>query len=219
REYYINDAGGQIEVLARSALLRYREALGENIGAIPEGLYPGDYLKPVGEALAAAHGKSLLEMEEGEALKIARETAVEAMMELIRGDLAVLGIVHEVFYSELSLHRSGAVEKTLKMLEDKGLIYIGTLEPPKGEVPDDWEARPQTLFRSTEFGDDVDRALKKSDGSWTYFAPDIAYHLDKFERGYRTLIDVWGADHSGYIKRMKAAIAGVTGGGAEVDVK
>jgi arginyl-tRNA synthetase len=219
REYYINDAGGQIEVLARSALLRYREALGENIGAIPEGLYPGDYLKPVGEALAAAHGKSLLEMEEGEALKIARETAVEAMMELIRGDLAVLGIVHEVFYSELSLHRSGAVEKTLKMLEDKGLIYIGTLEPPKGEVPDDWEARPQTLFRSTEFGDDVDRALKKSDGSWTYFAPDIAYHLDKFERGYRTLIDVWGADHSGYIKRMKAAIAGVTGGEAEFDVK
>lgn len=219
REYYINDAGGQIEVLARSALLRYREALGEDIGAIPEGLYPGDYLKPVGQALAAEHGRSLLEMNEADALRVARETAVAAMMELIRGDLAVLGIAHDVFFSELSLHKSGAVEKTLKKLEDKGLIYIGTLEPPKGEVPDDWEARPQTLFRSTQFGDDTDRALKKSDGSWTYFAPDIAYHLDKFERGYRTMIDVWGADHSGYIKRMRAAIEGVTGGEAEFDVK
>ena len=219
REYYINDAGGQIEVLARSAFLRYREALGEDIGTIPEGLYPGDYLKPLGQSLAATYGKDLLDKDEAEALSITRETAVEAMMELIRGDLAVLGITHEVFFSELSLHRSGAVEKTLKRLEDKGLIYIGTLEPPKGEVPDDWEARPQTLFRSTEFGDDTDRALKKSDGSWTYFAPDIAYHLDKFERGYRTLIDVWGADHSGYIKRMRAAIAGVTGGEAEFDVK
>jgi arginyl-tRNA synthetase len=218
REYYINDAGGQIEVLARSAMLRYREALGETI-EIPEGLYPGDYLKPVGQALAAMHGKALLEMEEADALKIARETAVGAMMELIRGDLAVLGITHEVFFSELSLHRSGAVEKTLKKLEDKGLIYVGTLEPPKGELPDDWEPRPQTLFRSTLFGDDTDRALKKSDGSWTYFAPDIAYHLDKFERGYRTMIDVWGADHSGYIKRMKAAIEGVTGGQADFDVK
>jgi arginyl-tRNA synthetase len=219
REYYINDAGGQIEVLARSAFLRYREALGHEIGAIPEGLYPGDYLKPVGQSLAAIYDKDLLEKDEAEALAIVREAAVEAMMELIRGDLAVLGITHEVFFSELSLHRSGAVEKTLERLENKGLIYIGTLEPPKGEVPDDWEARPQTLFRSTEFGDDTDRALKKSDGSWTYFAPDIAYHLDKFERGYRTLIDVWGADHSGYIKRMKAAIAGVTGGEAEFDVK
>ncbi|MBC7103370.1 MAG: arginine--tRNA ligase [Parvibaculum sp.] len=219
REYYINDAGGQIEVLARSAFLRYREALGHGIGEIPEGLYPGDYLKSVGAALAATYGKDLLEKDEPEALQIAREAAVEAMMELIRGDLAVLGITHEVFFSELSLHRSGAVERTLKTLEDKGLIYIGTLEPPKGELPDDWEARPQTLFRSTQFGDDVDRALKKSDGSWTYFAPDIAYHLDKFERGYRTMIDVWGADHSGYIKRMKAAIAGVTGGEAEFDVK
>ncbi|PKP76440.1 MAG: arginine--tRNA ligase [Alphaproteobacteria bacterium HGW-Alphaproteobacteria-3] len=219
REYYINDAGGQIEVLSRSAFLRYREALGHDIGEIPEGLYPGDYLKPVGASLAATYGKDLLEKEETQALQIAREAAVEAMMELIRGDLAVLGITHEVFFSELSLHRSGAVERTLKALEDKGLIYIGTLEPPKGELPDDWEARPQTLFRSTQFGDDVDRALKKSDGSWTYFAPDIAYHLDKFERGYRLMIDVWGADHSGYIKRMKAAIAGVTGGEAEFDVK
>lgn len=220
REYYINDAGGQIEVLARSAFLRYREALGENIGAIPDGLYPGDYLKPVGEALVAAHGKSLLEMDsDTEALAIVRAAAVEAMMELIRGDLAVLGIVHETFFSELSLHKSGAVEATLKTLEDKGLIYIGTLDPPKGVEPGDWEARPQTLFRSTRFGDDTDRALKKSDGSWTYFAPDIAYHLDKYRRGYGTLIDVWGADHSGYIKRMKAAIAGVTDGKAAFDVK
>ncbi|PKQ09610.1 MAG: arginine--tRNA ligase [Alphaproteobacteria bacterium HGW-Alphaproteobacteria-12] len=220
REYYINDAGGQIEVLARSAFLRYREALGEDIGAIPDGLYPGDYLKPVGEALVAAHGKSLLELgDEAEALAIARAAAVEAMMELIRGDLAVLGIVHETFFSELSLHKSGAVEATLKTLEDKGLIYIGTLDPPKGMEPGDWEARPQTLFRSTRFGDDTDRALKKSDGSWTYFAPDIAYHLDKYRRGYHTLIDVWGADHSGYIKRMKAAIAGVTDGKAAFDVK
>ena len=220
REYYINDAGGQIEVLARSVLLRYREALGEAIGAIPEGLYPGDYLKPVGQALAATHGGNLVEMnDEAEALRIAREAAVEAMMELIRGDLAVLGITHEVFFSELSLHRSGAIDETVKLLEDKGLIYVGVLEPPKGETPEDWEPRPQTLFRSTQFGDDADRALKKSDGSWTYFAPDIAYHHDKYRRGYRTLIDVWGADHSGYIKRVKAAVAAITDNGAEIDVK
>ncbi|WP_339829210.1 arginine--tRNA ligase [uncultured Parvibaculum sp.] len=219
REYYINDAGGQIEVLARSALLRYREALGEDIGTIPEGLYPGDYLKPVGQALAATHGAALLEMDPGEALAAARVAAVEAMMELIRGDLAVLGITHEVFFSELSLHRSGAIEETVKLLEDRGLIYVGVLEPPKGETPEDWEPRPQTLFRSTEFGDDADRALKKSDGSWTYFAPDIAYHHDKYRRGYRTLIDVWGADHSGYIKRVKAAVAALTEGNAEIDVK
>ncbi|PKQ04876.1 MAG: arginine--tRNA ligase [Alphaproteobacteria bacterium HGW-Alphaproteobacteria-11] len=220
REYYINDAGGQIEVLARSVLLRYREARGEAIGAIPEGLYPGDYLKPVGQALAATHGGDLIEgNDETEALRIAREAAVEAMMELIRGDLAVLGITHEVFFSELSLHRSGAIEETVKLLEDKGLIYVGVLEPPKGETPEDWEPRPQTLFRSTQFGDDADRALKKSDGSWTYFAPDIAYHHDKYRRGYRTLIDVWGADHSGYIKRVKAAVAAITDNGAEIDVK
>ena len=220
REYYINDAGGQIEVLARSALLRYREALGEDIGQIPEGLYPGDYLKPVGQALAATHGRNLIEMnDEPGALRIAREAAVEAMMELIRGDLAVLGITHEVFFSELSLHSSGAIDETVKLLQEKGLIYVGVLEPPKGETPEDWEPRPQTLFRSTQFGDDADRALKKSDGSWTYFAPDIAYHHDKFRRGYRTLIDVWGADHSGYIKRVKAAVAAITDGEAEIDVK
>jgi arginyl-tRNA synthetase len=220
REYYINDAGGQIEVLARSVLLRYREALGEEIGAIPDGLYPGDYLKPVGQALAAAHGKNLVERnDEAEALQIAREAAIEAMMELIRGDLGVLGITHEVFFSELTLHRSGAIEETVKLLEEKGLIYVGVLEPPKGETPEDWEPRPQTLFRSTQFGDDADRALKKSDGSWTYFAPDIAYHYDKYSRGYRTLIDVWGADHSGYIKRVKAAVAAITDDDAEIDVK
>ncbi|MDR3498702.1 MAG: arginine--tRNA ligase [Parvibaculum sp.] len=218
REYYINDAGGQIEVLARSAFLRYREALGETI-TIPEGLYPGDYLKPVGQALKAEHGPALAQMDEAQWLPIVRDTAIDAMMELIRGDLSVLGITHEVFYSERALHKSGAVEKTLKLLEDKGLIYTGVLEAPKGEQSDDWEARPQTLFRSTQFGDDTDRALKKSDGSWTYFAPDIAYHLDKYNRGYRTLIDVWGADHSGYIKRVKAAVAAVTDGKAEIDVK
>ena len=220
REYYINDAGGQIEVLARSVLLRYREALGEEIGAIPEGLYPGDYLKPVGQALAATHGGNLIDVnDEAEALRIAREAAIDAMMELIRGDLAVLGITHEVFFSELSLHRSGAIDETVKLLEEKGLIYVGVLEPPKGETPEDWEPRPQTLFRSTQFGDDADRALKKSDGSWTYFAPDIAYHHDKYRRGYRTLIDVWGADHSGYIKRVKAAVAAITDNGADIDVK
>lgn len=218
REYYINDAGGQIEVLARSAYLRYREALGETI-SIPEGLYPGDYLKPVGQALAAEHGATLADMEEAEWLPLVRDAAIDAMMELIRGDLAVLGINHEVFFSERELHKSGAVEATLKLLEEKGLIYTGVLEPPKGELPDDWEPRPQTLFRSTAFGDDQDRALRKSDGSWTYFAPDIAYHFDKFKRGYGTLIDVWGADHAGYIKRVKAAVAAVTDGQAQIDVK
>jgi len=218
REYYINDAGGQIEVLARSAMLRYREALGENI-TIPEGLYPGDYLKPVGQALAAAHGKTLLELPEADALQIVRSATIEAMMQMIRGDLAVLGITHEVFFSELSLHKSGAIDETLKVLDAKGLLYEGVLEAPKGERSDDWESRPQTLFRSTQFGDDTDRALKKSDGSWTYFAPDIAYHLDKYKRGYRKMIDVWGADHAGYIKRMKSAIEAVTGGEGEFDVK
>jgi arginyl-tRNA synthetase len=219
REYYINDAGGQIAVLADSAFLRYREALGENIGAIPEGLYPGDYLVPVGRALAADHGDALLKMDEAERRDIARAAAVDAMMDLIRGDLDALGIKHEVFFSERALHQSGKIETTLKQLEDKDLIYVGVLEPPKGKTPDDWEATPQTLFRSTNFGDDVDRALKKSDGNWTYFAPDIAYHLDKYERGYTHLIDVWGADHGGYVKRMKSAVEAVTEGGADLDVK
>ncbi len=219
REYYINDAGGQIAVLADSAFLRYREALGEDIGSIPEGLYPGDYLVPVGRALAADHGDALLAMDETARHDIVRSASVDAMMDLIRGDLDALGIKHEVFFSERALHQSGKIETTLKQLENKDLIYVGVLEPPKGKTPDDWEATPQTLFRSTNFGDDVDRALKKSDGNWTYFAPDIAYHLDKYERGYTHLIVVWGADHGGSVKRMKSAVAAVSEGGADLDVK
>lgn len=219
REYYINDAGGQIDVLARSAYLRYLEALGDDIGEIPEGLYPGDYLKPVGHSLAGEHGAALKNMDEQGWMPIVKDAAIEAMMEMIRGDLAALGITHEQFFSERSLHASGEIEKTLEMLKGKGLIYIGVLDPPKGKTPDDWEPRPQTLFKSTEFGDDVDRAVKKSDGSWTYFAPDIAYHLDKYKRGYTELIDVWGADHGGYIKRMRAAVDAVTEKQANLDVK
>ena len=219
REYYINDAGSQIEVLARSTYLRYREALGENIGAIPEGLYPGDYLKPVGKALAAEFGDRFVDADEGTWMEPIREAAVDAMMELIRGDLDALGISHEVFFSERSLHQSGEIEKTLALLDEKGLIYVGVLEPPKGKTPEDWEPKPQTLFSSTQFGDDVDRALKKSDGTWTYFAPDIAYHLDKYRRGYASMVNVLGADHTGYIKRMKSAVAAVTSGEGALDVK
>ena len=219
REYYINDAGAQIEVLARSAYLRYREACGEDVGDIPEGLYPGEYLKPVGAALKAAHGDALMAADEGEWLPRVKDFAIEAMMELIRADLAALGITHETFFSERELHSSGRIDAALQALVDKGLIYEGVLEPPKGKLPDDWEARPQTLFKASAFGDDTDRALKKSDGSWTYFAADIAYHYDKFQRGYSELIDVLGADHGGYVKRMKAATAAITGGGARLDVK
>lgn len=219
REYYINDAGAQVEVLARSAYLRYREALGQAIGEIPEGLYPGDYLVPVGQALAAEHGDALCAMPEDAWLPIVRDRALSAMMDLIRADLAALGITHEVFYSERELHASGAIEKTLEFLDSQGLIYVGVLEPPKGKQPEDWEPRPQTLFKATQFGDDVDRALRKSDGSWTYFAPDIAYHYDKFQRGYTTMVDIFGADHGGYIKRMKAAVAAVTGGEGALDIK
>jgi len=219
REYYINDAGAQVDVLARSAFLRYREALGEDIGSIPEGLYPGDYLKPVGTLLKAEYGEKLAGMAEAEWLPIVKNATIDAMMELIRGDLAALGITHEVFYSERTLHAEGAIDRALAGLEERGLIYEGVLEPPKGKTPEDWEPTPQTLFRSSDYGDDMDRALKKSDGSWTYFAADIAYHLDKFERGYRTMIDVWGADHAGYIKRVTAALAAATGGEAAFDVK
>ncbi|MFZ5835596.1 MAG: arginine--tRNA ligase [Pseudomonadota bacterium] len=219
REYYINDAGAQVDVLARSAFLRYREALGEDIGEIPEGLYPGDYLIPVGQQLKSEYGDSLRAMPEAHWLHRVRDAALKAMMALIREDLAALGIRHDEFYSERALHESGAIEKTLAHLESQGLIYVGVLEPPKGKTPDDWEPRPQTLFRASQFGDDVDRALKKSDGSWTYFAPDIAYHYDKFQRGYAHMIDVFGADHGGYVKRMTAAIAALTGGKGEIDVK
>ncbi len=221
REYYINDAGAQVDVLARSAFLRYREALGEEIGEIPEGLYPGDYLKPVGEALAASHGRALLDRPEGEWLPIVRDAAIDAMMAMIRGDLDVLDIHHDVFFSERSLMGSngGEVAATIEDMRSRGLIYEGRLPPPKGQLPEDWEDREQTLFRATEFGDDVDRPLMKSDGSYTYFASDIAYHRDKFRRGFRQMIDVWGADHGGYVKRMQAAVKAVTDGQGELDVK
>jgi arginyl-tRNA synthetase len=219
REYYVNDAGAQVDVLARSAYLRYREALGEEIGGIPEGLYPGDYLVPVGEALAAAHGRRWLDAPEADWLPTVRDAAIDAMMAMIREDLRALGIAFDVFTSERALVARGQVDGALAALEGRGLIYTGVLEPPKGKLPDDWEPRPQTLFRSSDFGDDVDRALKKSDGSWTYFASDIANHKDKFDRGFREMIDVWGADHGGYVKRMKAAVTAITGGEGELDVK
>ncbi len=219
REYYVNDAGAQVDVLARSAHLRYREALGEEIGAIPDGLYPGDYLKPVGAALADRDGDKWRDAEEAEWLEPVRQFTIDAMLDLIREDLAALGIVHEVFFSERSLQSTGRIQETVGSLENQGLIYVGVLEPPKGRKPEDWEPRPQTLFRSTQFGDDVDRPLKKSDGSWTYFAPDIAYHYDKFQRGFRQMILVLGADHSGYIKRMKAAVAAVSEGQGDLDIK
>ena len=221
REYYINDAGAQVDVLARSAYLRYREALGENIGAIPEGLYPGDYLRPVGEALARAHGKSLLDRSEEEWLPIVRNEAIDAMMALIRDDLSVLNIKHDVFFSERSLSqgKTDEIGATIEELRRRGLVYEGRLQPPKGQPVEDWEDREQTLFKATEFGDDVDRPLLKSDGSYTYFAADIAYHRSKFERGFASMIDVWGADHGGYVKRMQAAVKALTAGKGDLDVK
>jgi arginyl-tRNA synthetase len=219
REYYINDAGAQVDVLARSTYLRYREALGEDIGDIPEGLYPGDYLKPVGEALVQRDGDKWRDADEAEWLPVCREQALASMMALIREDLAALGVRMDVFSSERELVGAGRVDAVLDTLETRNLVYTGTLEPPKGKLPDGWEARPQTLFRSTEFGDDVDRPLRKSDESFTYFASDIAYHLDKFERGFADQIDVWGADHGGYVKRMKAAVKAVTEGEGHLDVK
>jgi len=221
REYYVNDAGAQVDALARSVYLRYREALGEEIGAIPEGLYPGDYLKPVGAKLASQHGKELLAMPESEWLPIVRAAALEAMLAMIEDDLAVLGIHHDVFFSERSLSEGprDEVAETIADLKAKGLIYKGRLPPPKGKIDEDWEDREQLLFRSTEFGDDMDRPLVKSDGSYAYFAGDIAYHRDKFTRGFKTMIDVLGADHSGHVKRMKAAVAALTSGEAELDIK
>jgi arginyl-tRNA synthetase len=221
REYYVNDAGAQVDVLARSAYLRYREALGENVGVIPEGLYPGDYLKPVGAALAGEHGDALCSQPEKDWLPVVRQNAIEMMMAALRDDLAALSIRHEVFFSERSLIDGVAdrVAETIDGLRRQGYVYEGRLPPPKGALPDDWEDREQTLFRSTAFGDDVDRPLKKSDGSYTYFASDIAYHRSKLERGFGVLIDVWGADHGGYIKRMQAAVAALSGGKAVLDVK
>jgi len=219
REYYINDAGAQVDTLARSAYLRYCEALGRDIGEIPEGFYPGDYLKPVGRALADLHGEKWLDSPESYWIAEIRAFTIDAMMDLIRTDLAALGVHQEVFTSERKLVEDGMVEAGLKTLEDMGHIYTGVLEPPKGKKPEDWEPRPQTLFRATDFGDDVDRPLKKSDGGWTYFASDIANHLDKFQRGFAEMIDVWGADHAGYIKRMKAAVKAISAGEGELDVK
>ncbi|MEM7508532.1 MAG: arginine--tRNA ligase [Pseudomonadota bacterium] len=218
KEYYINDGGGQIDTLARSAYLRYREACGEHI-EIPEGLYPGDYLVPVGAALKAEFGDSLMDAGEADWLPALREKATEAMMDMIRADLARLGVEMDVFFSEKSLYGTGRIEAALADLEGKGLIYEGVLEPPKGKTPEDWEPRPQTLFKSTQYGDDVDRPVKKSDGSWTYFAPDIAYHFDKVERGFDALIDVFGADHGGYVKRMKAAVAAFSENRVPLDIR
>jgi arginyl-tRNA synthetase len=221
REYYINDAGTQVDVLARSAYLRYREALGENIGDIPEGLYPGDYLKPVGAALAAEYGDKLKSQSEAQWLPVVRAKAIDMMMAAIRGDLAALNITFDMFFSERSLITGDVdrVAQTIEWLRARGEVYEGRLPPPKGGAVEDWEDREQTLFRSTQFGDDVDRALKKSDDSYTYFASDIAYHRSKIERGFRHLIDVWGADHGGYIKRMQAAVAALSDRKVDLDVK
>jgi len=225
REYYVNDAGAQVDVLARSAFLRYREALGDDIGPIPEGLYPGDYLKPVGEVLARECGRALLQKPEGDWLPLVRQRAVDMMMDEIKRDLAALNVRHDLFFSERAMMGSGLgaeddqVARTIDLLRAHGQIYEGRLPPPKGAPDDDWEDREQTLFRATQFGDDVDRPLRKSDGSYTYFASDIAYHRNKFDRGFRSLIDVWGADHGGYVKRVQAAVKAVTGGQADLDVK
>ena len=217
KEYYINDAGAQVDTVAKSAFLRYREALGEDIGEIPVGLYPGDYLKPVGQALAMQYGKRLLVMEEFEWLPIARAKAISMMMDLIRDDLASLKIHQEVFFSEKSLHDSGEVRDTVADLRKAGQVYEGRLPPPKGEVPEDWEDREQTLFRATDFGDDMDRPLLKSNGDYTYFASDVAYSRNKIRRGFNELIYVLGADHGGYVKRLQAVASAIAGPG-KVDV-
>ena len=219
REYYVNDAGAQVDTLARSVHARYREACGETIGAIPEGLYPGDYLVPVGEALAARDGGRWLGEPESVWLPEIRSFAIDAMMDLIREDLDALGVRHDVFSSERALVAEGRVDDAYAALEESELIYRGVLEPPKGKRDEDWEPREQDLFRATAFGDDTDRPLRKSDGSWTYFATDIAYHRDKIERGFADLIDVWGADHGGYVKRMKAAVSAISADSATLDVK
>ncbi|MEO0894465.1 MAG: arginine--tRNA ligase [Pseudomonadota bacterium] len=218
REYYINDGGAQVDVLARSVYLRYLEAHGQAV-AFEDGTYPGDYLIPVGEALKAKLGDAFIGKGEQFWLEEVRDFATDAMMDLIRSDLAALGVKMDVFYSEKSLYGTGRIEEALATLEGKGLIYEGVLEPPKGKLPEDWEPREQTLFRSTEHGDDVDRPVKKSDGAWTYFAPDIAYHYDKISRGFDALIDVFGADHGGYVKRMKAAVSALSEAKVPLDIK
>ncbi|MEO1192530.1 MAG: arginine--tRNA ligase [Pseudomonadota bacterium] len=219
REYYINDAGGQVDTLARSTYLRYREALGLGEAEIPEGLYPGLYLRDVGAALAERDGRKWLDEPEEAWLAPIRAFAIDFLMGEVKEDLARLGIHQEVFTSERSLVEAGAVEAVEASLQERDLLYTGVLEPPKGKKPEDWEPRPQLLFRATQFGDDTDRPLKKSDGSWTYFANDMAYHLDKYQRGFARQIDVWGADHGGYVKRMKAAVKALSDGQAELEVK
>ena len=222
REYYINDAGAQVDVLARSAFMRYREARGEVIGDIPEGLYPGDYLTPVGAELAKRYGKTLLDKPEADWLADVRALAIDMMMDMIRLDLAALNISHEVFFSERGLttgDKGDQVGAAIAELRARNIVYEGRLPPPKGAPVEDWEDREQVLFRSTEFGDDIDRPLVKSDGGYTYFASDIAYHKSKFDRGFTTMIDVWGADHGGYVKRMAAAVKAVSAGKAALDVK
>ena len=218
REYYINDAGSQVDTLARSAHLRYREALGEDIGEIPEGFYPGDYLKPVGAALAAEYGTEWVGKPESEWLALFKRKASGAMMDMIRRDLGLLGISHDVYASEAELQASGAIEAAVDRLRGEGLVYEGVLDPPKGELPDDWEPVELTLFRSTAFGDDVDRPIRKSDGSWTYFGADLAYHYQKAVNADQ-LIDIWGADHAGTVKRVQAAVEALTGGRVPLDVK
>ncbi|MFQ8431798.1 arginine--tRNA ligase [Amaricoccus sp. W119] len=218
REYYINDGGAQVDVLGRSVYLRYLEALGREI-EFPEGSYPGEYLIPVGEALAREHGDALVGHDNEDWLPALRDYAIEKMMEMIREDLDLLNVRMDVFYSERSLYGTGRIEAALAALSSKGLIYEGVLEPPKGKTPEDWEPRVQTLFKSTAYGDDVDRPVKKSDGGWTYFAPDIAYHYTKVERGFDELIDVFGADHGGYVKRMRAAVAALSDGRVPLDCK
>ena len=219
KEYYINDAGAQVDILGRSTFLRYKEALGDHIGTIPEGLYPGEYLKEVGAAIAKRDGARWIDKPEADWLPEMRAFAIAMLMAEVKQDLATLGVNIEVYSSERAVVDAGMVDRVFQELSRQGLIYQGRLDPPKGQKPDDWEDREQTLFRSTKFGDDVDRPLKKSDGSWTYFANDIAYHYDKFRRGFADMIDVWGADHGGYVKRQKAAVKAITGGKGELDVK
>ncbi len=219
REYYVNDGGAQIETLARSLHLRYREALGERIGQIPEGLYPGDYLKPVAEGIVERDGPRWHNLPESEWLEPFSRIAVDAMLALIKEDLAALGVAFDLFVSERELIRGGRVDEALRVLDERGLLYRGTLPPPKGKPDDDWEPREQLLFRATEFGDDTDRPLKRSTGEWTYFAADIAYHLDKLRRGHAQLVDVLGADHGGYVKRMQAAVKALSGGEAGMEAR
>jgi arginyl-tRNA synthetase len=219
KEYYVNDAGGQVDTLARSVHLRYREALGEDIGEIPEGMYPGEYLKPIGAGLAAEFGDKYTQKPESEWLELFRTRAVAAMLDLIRHDLALLGIHHDVFASEAELQREGAVDAAMEMLRSKGLVYEGTLERPKSLDPNDqWEPVELTLFKSTQFGDDQDRPMKKSDGSWTYFGSDAAYHLRKADTADH-LVNIWGADHAGTVKRVQSAVTALTGGRVDLDVK